>query len=156
MKEVILLSFILLFIGACEKNHNEENRCAEDRDLNSFESSTCEEQLIEGLRRGFYKKACYTDPVIKDIDYIGPIVKSINIDPKTIGGNTTACNAFYEEASKKCNSVPPTPKKMKEFNQLLKTGIPKCSECLSCEPIYVENHYKENSTFVDLSHLEED
>ena len=137
MKKVILLSFILLFIGACAKK-----RCVEDKKLNSSEYSICSDQLTEGLKKGFHAGVCYIPVVIKGINYIAPIVKTITIDGKTIGRNDELCNVFYEDARKKCESVPPNPKKMKELNRLLKKGIPKCSKCPKCDPIYLDENFK--------------
>ena len=141
MKKVILLSFILLFIGACEKK-----RCVQDnRELNLTEASICEDQLIEGIKKGFKAGICYIGPVTKGIDYIGPIIKSMDISISTIkntGRNDTACIVFYEKAKYHCLSVPPHPTKMKKLNQLLKKGTPKCSECPKCDPIYLDENFK--------------
>ena len=139
MKKVILLSCILLFIGACE------NRCrpkgANSKGLNSvIFDERCQKLRTEAIKKGKELGVCYDGPLTQGID-----IKAKDADPDHI-----ACKALLNKAQKKCDALPPDPKSKKPLSRsttvhngnvivdgkrVSKKKLPWCDECPTCKPI---------------------
>ena len=94
MKKVILLSFVLLFIGACE-----ERLCVFPESKSMILDERCLKLESEAYKKGQELGFCYK----------GPLLVGYDIEAKDADPNHKACIALSDEAKKQCKALPPDP-----------------------------------------------
>ena len=136
MKKVILLSFVLLFVGACKKRI-----CISPVSKSVIIDERCLKLQDEAMKKGLKLGVCYD----------GPLLVGVDIKQEEAHPDYKACRALFDEARKKCDALPPDPDsefKTSEttiFNkdgdvfidgELVSTkGLPLCSKCEKCKPV---------------------
>ena len=122
MKKVILISFVLLFMGACEERlcvspglkskllniSGGTNQSA--RSSTKFESSVIDQRCLdlqtEAERKGRENGVCYD----------GELILGIDIEREEADPDHEACMALHKEAEEKCESLPPDPESMVQLS----------------------------------------
>ena len=124
MKKVILLSFILLFIGACE-----ERLCVSTGGLKSVSIDIrCEKLQDEAMKKGVELGVCYD----------GPLLVGWEIDEEDADPDHKACIALWNKANKQCKALPPDPDSMKQVSDSSfgkRVSLPICEKCPKCKPV---------------------
>ena len=136
MKKVILLSFVLLFIGACE-----ERLCVLSESKFMILDERCLKLESEAYKKGQELGVCYD----------GPLLVGYDIEREEAHPDYEACIALSDEAKKQCDALPPDPDsefKTSEstfFNKdgdvfidgdlVSKKKLPWCDECPTCKPV---------------------
>ena len=122
MKKVILLSFVLLFMGACE-----EKLCVSpglkskllnisgsinqpSRSSTKFESSVIDTRCIE------LDKEAGDEGRKAGVCYDGPLTIGLDIKEEEAHPDYATCKALFVEARKKCESLPPDPESMVQLS----------------------------------------
>ena len=111
MKHIITLILLFLFVSC---NRSQNLNCREPNTDDPLESKTEDIRCLE------IQYKADEEAEASGFCYVGPLAKGL--DPGAIDSDPEKCDAFYEEAKKKCDALPPISERPEDLKRVSGSG----------------------------------